>query len=391
MNDASRIDRPEYSQPLCTVLQIALIELLKSFDIHPKAVVGHSSGEIAAAYVTKSSFISIFYTDKKLDSYAIGALSLPSACRVAYYRGLLAAKLRNTGGAMMSINLRGQDVSAYLKRTGLSEHTKGIEVACFNSPLNCTISGPEVEIDVCKVQLDRDGVFAHKLNTGVAYHSSAMRLISDEYSELLGSLEFGDLDATSHVPMYSSVTGGVVTASELAVGKYWVDNMVSPVKFSDALQCIVSGSVKISDVAEIGPHSALRRAALDTLNSLLPKNKQMGYTSVLRRSKEAVQSVLEFAGYLFCRGNDISISAVNQQKGLLPILVDLPEYPFDHSHTYWAESRLSRDFRFRDPVDGDMLGNRFNDWNPLEPRWRNMWSIETSSWLGDHSVSTEIG
>jgi acyl transferase domain-containing protein len=51
MRSTNRIHRPEYSQPLCTALQIALVELLRSFDIEPFAVVGHSSGEIAAALV----------------------------------------------------------------------------------------------------------------------------------------------------------------------------------------------------------------------------------------------------------------------------------------------------------------------------------------------------
>lgn len=69
------IDAPEYSQPLCTVLQIALVELLKSFNINASAVVGHSSGEIAAAY-------------------AAGALSLPLACKIAYFRGQLVGKLK---------------------------------------------------------------------------------------------------------------------------------------------------------------------------------------------------------------------------------------------------------------------------------------------------------
>lgn len=68
---------PEYSQPLSTALQIALVQLLKSFGIAPKAVVGHSSGEIAAAY-------------------AIGALSLESACKASYFRGQLAGRLRET-------------------------------------------------------------------------------------------------------------------------------------------------------------------------------------------------------------------------------------------------------------------------------------------------------
>jgi acyl transferase domain-containing protein len=49
MKDQTHIDLPEYSQPLCTALQIALVDLLAEFRIIPSAVIGHSSGEIAAA------------------------------------------------------------------------------------------------------------------------------------------------------------------------------------------------------------------------------------------------------------------------------------------------------------------------------------------------------
>ena len=61
MHDASNIDRPEYSQPLTTALQIALFELLKSLGVHPQVVLGHSSGEIAAGYVYSSVSNNLFH------------------------------------------------------------------------------------------------------------------------------------------------------------------------------------------------------------------------------------------------------------------------------------------------------------------------------------------
>ena len=47
----SRVHLAEFSQPLCTAIQIALIDLLRSFGVTPSLVVGHSSGEIAAGLV----------------------------------------------------------------------------------------------------------------------------------------------------------------------------------------------------------------------------------------------------------------------------------------------------------------------------------------------------
>ncbi|TGJ81386.1 hypothetical protein E0Z10_g7369 [Xylaria hypoxylon] len=380
IRNPKNIDRPEYSQPLSTALQIALVELLKSFGISPKAVIGHSSGEIAAAYTT-------------------GSLTLQSACKVSYFRGQLAGRLKakaTSAGAMISVNLSHDQAMSYLKTTGNRDVEDSVHIACINSPINCTLSGPEHAIDIVKQQLDDKGIFAQKLKTGVAYHSSFMLIIASEYLLRMGTL---DADNTrSVIPMISTVTGRPVRLSVLATGQYWVDNLVSPVRFSDAIQLVTqkastlkTGLGSITDLVEIGPHSALKRPIQDTVTQV-GNRKQIRYASALNRSKDAVENVLELLGQLFCHGHEFNISEANRllSSPTPSFLVDCPEYPFDRSHIYWSESRLSRDFRLRKSVSGDFLGWQFHDWNPLEPRWRNLWSVETTPWIGDHVVSNTI-
>ncbi|KAG4264811.1 hypothetical protein FPRO03_00095 [Fusarium proliferatum] len=370
------IKKPQYSQPLATAVQIALVDLLASFGIIPKVVVGHSSGEIAAAY-------------------ACGGLSLESACKVSYFRGLLAGKLReaNTSspGAMLSINLATHHVSEYLEKTGVTT----VNVACINSPLNVTLSGTKEAIDKVKSQADQDGIFAQKLNTGVAYHSPSMKAIASEYLAALEGLTKGK-DGTS-IPMVSSVTGKRISPETLSTGQYWVDNMLSPVRFAEVVQVIVNknsarkpGLVNITDLIEIGPHPALRRPVKDTLSNMSVAANGVRYNYVLHRSHPAAQTTLELAGQLFCQGYPVSILAVNQKNKKENFLVDCPNYPFDRSQRYWAESRISRDFRLREVVKGELLGVKVSDWNPLEPRWRNFWSIDSSPWTGDHEISDTV-
>jgi NADPH:quinone reductase-like Zn-dependent oxidoreductase/malonyl CoA-acyl carrier protein transacylase/SAM-dependent methyltransferase/acyl carrier protein len=371
------IDKPEYSQPLSTAIQIALYELLVSFGITPKVVVGHSSGEIAAAY-------------------ASGGLSLTSACKASYFRGLLAGKLReakvSSPGAMLSINLAAHEVPEFLAKTG----NTSVNVACINSPLSSTLSGLEEAIDAIKAQADLDGIFAQKLRTGVAYHSPSMKAIADEYLAALGDLNPEKKDEVE-IPMISSVTGKLISHETSSTGQYWVDNMLSPVLFAQALQAMTSkesakklGLGNITNLVEIGPHPALRRPVKDTLSSLGNPKKEVRYAYPLHRSHLATQTTLELVGQLFCQGYDISIPAVNQQSAKGKFLVDCPEYPFDQAQRYWTESRLSRDFRLRGSVKGAMLGVRASDWNPLEPRWRNFWSIESSPWIRDHKISDTV-
>lgn len=330
------------------------------------------------------------------NSYAIGALSLQSACKVAYYRGQLAGKLKDANadcpGAMMSINLAEDQVPEYTKKIKTADIGNSICVACVNSPFNCTLSGREADIDLIKAQADEDGVFAQKLKTGVAYHSSSMQAIADEYRSLMGSLEGVDrqnLKAPAQILMISSVTGEAIIPAVLATAQYWVDNMVRTVRFADAINVLAQGlpNMKVTDLIEVGPHPALRRPVQDTLGKK-GDGAKIRYFSPLHRSQPAIRTMLELVGQLFCFGHDVSITTANQQTAQkkLPFLVDCPEYPFNHSQRYWAESRICRDYRLREPVEGELLGVRVSDWNPLEPRWRNFWSVETSPWIGHHKV-----
>ncbi|KAI1116621.1 hypothetical protein F5Y14DRAFT_49656 [Nemania sp. NC0429] len=376
------INLPQYSQPLTTALQVALVQLLKSFGIVPVAVVGHSSGEIAAAFAT-------------------GALCLQSACKVAYYRGKAADRIRReaeTPGAMMAVNLAEADVSSYISKAISSQDEIGnVVVACVNSPSNCTLSGPEKSIEFLKERFEEDGIFAKKLNTGVAYHSTMMESAVEEQirclSDLQASSDVADLEP---IPMVSSVTGNIVTSKQLRQARYWTDNMISPVKFSEAVLKMsklpvekLGGSQTITELIEVSPSSTLRRPVLDSLSPFFQSVglEQPKYYSALARSRSPVQTVLELAGSLFCLGHNVSITAVNSQSqsSLCP-LAHCPPYPFDKSLTYWSESRLSTDFRTRAPAPMQPLGLRSNDWNPLLPKWRNIVTTESLPWIKDHIV-----
>ena len=245
LRNHARINRPEFSQPLCTALQIALVELLGTFNIFPDVIVGHSSGEIAAAYTVR-------------------ALSLRSACKVAYHRGRLAERVAAASalqpGAMMAVNLAESEAESYLVKASLPGC---VSVACINSPTNVTLSGDEISIDQLQVGLEKDGVFARKLKTGVAYHSPAMHQVAGEYLSSLGRLESRELYGGNPF-MVSTVRSQKIATISLLDPQYWVDNLESPVRFDDALQYAVHTAPKvdglklITNYLEIGPHGALQ-------------------------------------------------------------------------------------------------------------------------------------
>jgi acyl transferase domain-containing protein len=376
------ISQAQYSQPICTALQIALVDLLKSLEILPVAVVGHSSGEIAAAYCT-------------------GALSIESACKVSYYRGLLASRMTEetaVKGAMMSINLAYDAVPGYLRKVfTASTIPPNLKVACINSPNNVTVSGDEDAIDTLKQALEQDAIFAMKLSTGIAYHSPAMGAIAAEYGALIGVLK-PCVEARPLIPMISTVTGSPVAAATIASAEYWVENLLSPVLFDTAMTALISSNEKTQDdmsrskpiyeLLEIGPHAALRRPCHEILEQHA-RGAEVRYNSVLWRNASAMNTVLDLVGTLYTHGYAASAIAANrwnlEPAGSLRCLVDLPKYPFNHTQHYWHESRISRDYRLRVDVPKSVLGVRCVDWNPLQPRWRKI--ISTKDAMGCRSCS----
>lgn len=390
-NAQSRINRPEYSQPICTAVQVAIVDLLASFAIYPRAVVGHSSGEIAAAY-------------------CLGAISQKSAWRIAYYRGLFAATLVRSdrpSGSMLSVNLSESQAHTYISKVKIEAGSIGLVVACINSHQNVTISGEKTQLRELTSILEEDKVFVRRLVVDVAYHSPHMHAIASEYAQSIQDLEKGH-PLSEMITMISSVTGKRTSHEELCTSQYWVANMVCPVKFSDALQQLCAQSAQkvrkkldrshlhrfhLNSLVEIGPHSALQGPIRENL-STVKGGDQIDYSSILIRSQPALQSALSSIGRIFCHGYPVNLDSVNQlyadvSKGPA-VLSTLPEYPFDHSRAYWHESRVSRNYRFLKQGRLDLLGKPVPDWNDLEAEWRHFIRVSEMPWVEDHAIKGSL-
>ena len=142
---SSSLDKAEFAQPLCTAIQIALVNLLQSWGISPAGVVGHSSGEIAAAY-------------------AAGAITQRESIIIAFYRGYITKGQKRDGG-MAAVGLGRQEVAPYM--------VPGVVIACENSPHSVTLSGDVATLDtvIAKIKEDRPDVLARRLRVEMAYHS----------------------------------------------------------------------------------------------------------------------------------------------------------------------------------------------------------------------------
>jgi acyl transferase domain-containing protein len=377
--DESQIELAKFSQPLSTILQVALADLLSSWRILPATVVGHSSGEIAAAY-----------------SY--GAITKQDAWKISYWRGQLCSKLPSKAphlqGSMMAVGLNPEAARPYVDAVEKGK----VVIACVNSPSSVTLSGDETGIDEILVALKSQNTFARKLRVQNAYHSHHMQLLADEYLRALEGMVPQNPGGKGTVKMASSVTGKCVTHVELGPS-YWVQNLVSPVLFSDAVETLLKNPTKgrrqahasepaFDYLLEIGPHAALKGPLRQIVQAHAAS--QIPYSSVLVRGENGSATALTAAGALFCCGTQIDIEAVNNIHGRPSPLTGLPSYPWNHSLKYWADSRISRARQNRKFGRHDLLGAPTQDSDELEPRWRHFLRVSDNPWIRDHVVHSSI-
>jgi acyl transferase domain-containing protein len=296
---------------------------------------------------------------------------------------------------MMSVGLSIKDIDQFL--TAMTPTPTPLVVACNNSPGNVTVSGEETQIAALKVVLDDAGIFNRKLKVNIAYHSPQMSKISADYINSIQDIEQGD-NTTQYSTMISTVTGQRISTEELLQPSYWGTNMVSKVCFVEAVEHICARNVRkkldgshlnnlqIDICIEVGPHPALSGPVRDITGS---KDRSIPYFPTIRRQSPAQISLLETAGKLHCHGYPINIEEINRKETdpfQAKSLCDLPEYPFDHSKSYFAESRISKGLRLRSQPKLDLLGKTNADWNPMDAKWRNFLKLSEIPWVEHHKV-----
>lgn len=389
---------------MCSALQISLVDLLASWNIHPDSVTGHSSGEIAAAYAT-------------------GALSMKDAIKVAYYRGLCASEVlanNEVKGAMIAVGMSAEAIKPYISSLSSGKS----DVACINSPLSATVSGDADAIDELADKLTEKSIFCRRLAVDVAYHSHHMKLVADEYLNAIATIAprsqhiiSEEPCQTNSVSFFSSVTGKNIQLEELGP-KYWVSNLLCQVNFSDSVKTLCFetntwhqrtrsskkrktkriGSAQKASVdclLEIGPHSALSGPIKQILQGNVKLNTgDILYLSILTRKKDAVKSALDVAATLASMNYPLDFEAINfagTTKRQRPrLLVDMPSYCWNHTRSYWAEPRLSRTYRNKSQPRTDLLGTLDNIACPFEPRWRNFIRVSEIPWIVDHKIQSDI-
>ena len=367
----------KFSQPICTALQLAIVDLLAQWGIEPCAAVGHSSGEMAAAY-------------------AAGIFSFENTIVTAYYRGVYmsngSAAATTVPGAMMAVGMSELEAIAELK----SYHGR-LSIAAINGPSSITLSGDKDAITELKDVLVVRKVFARELQITQAFHSHHMLPLAPGYKRALEKHE-NFLTRPAMHRMVSSVTARVADSDNMGPD-YWTANMVGTVKFSDALTGVLLDDLDEKNVdvlVEIGPHPALKGPARQVMSSL---KVEVPYLASLTRGVPDYVSLLTTAGQLFALGYPVDLAAVNSDvfmssNGTVSKvnsgnrLKNLPSYSWDHAK-YWAETRVIKEHRQRE-ARHTLLGARIPGSVETHPRWRNFLRRSEIPWLSDHQIEGKV-
>ncbi|RAH68387.1 putative polyketide synthase [Aspergillus aculeatinus CBS 121060] len=357
--DPDQMSKPDISQPLCTALQIGLINLLSSWSIRPTVVVGHSSGEIAAAY-------------------AAGAVPASSAILLAYLRGQAVLTVpQDERGEMAAVGMGRDQVRPYL--------IEGVEIACDNSPQSVTVAGPSAKIDQFAATLREiaPDTFCRRLRLNVAYHSATIKRVGHEYEKSVARCL--ELNAQM-LPMFSTLTKEVICKPSTLDAAYWRANLESPVQFHGAVKNMLDASNADLILVEVGPHAALSGPLKQIFQNHKAKYSPSYIPTLIRDDTDCQERLLSVVGGVFSRGGAASLCKVITPGQVLP---DLAPYPWQHGVRHWSESRLARDWRLCATYH-ELLGYRCTEATDTTPTWRNVLHLDAVPWLAEHVIQGQV-
>ncbi len=345
--ETSQIDRTDIAQPAIFALQVALVELWRSWGIFPTKVIGHSVGEVAAAY-------------------AASVYSLEDAVKIIYHR----SRLQHTTagqGRMMAVG-----VSMTEAQQLISRYNGTVQIAADNSPRLVTLTGAAASLEAIASDLAAAGTFLHHLPINYAFHSPQMDPIQDDLLAALADIH----PQPTRTPFVSTVTGEVASGTTMDAN-YWWDNVRKPVRFAPAIRCLVNEGH--TSFLEVGPHPALQHSIRDCLS----EQNQSGqiFHSLRRDTDESVEMLSNLAA-LHIYGLEINWSAVNQGTGHF---VELPKYVWQRQ-TYWLEVEDKRR-ELREPFVHPLLGVRQS---AATPTWQFQLDPRVLGYLDDHRLWDSI-
>ena len=300
------IHQTSYAQPALFAMGAAMHALFIQSGITPDYLLGHSIGELTAAYLA-------------------GVFSLADAAVLVTARGRLMQAC--PPGAMLAIQANEPAVEALL-----TDHPR-IAIAAVNGPTSVVVSGDPEALEPIREHCATHGIRATFLSVSHAFHSSLMDPALLEFEAIAESLTF----ASPTVPILSNLTGQIATSEQLASSRYWTRHLREPVRFCDSVvERLAAGECTF---VELSPHPVLAPAITDTLAQIAGRT-QSAVITTLHRNRPDQDALATALAKLHNHGHSPSWAALYPHART----VALPTYPFEHRQ-YWLAPAPTGDAR----------------------------------------------
>jgi phthiocerol/phenolphthiocerol synthesis type-I polyketide synthase C len=342
--DRETLSRADVAQPLLFAIQIGIVRALAGLGVAASAHLGHSVGEIAAAW-------------------AAGALSLDEAARVVLARSRCQQRTQGSG-RMAALALAGEATRALIE-----ELHSPIELAALNASQSVTVSGSAGEIERFAEAAQRRGLVFRLLDLDFAFHSREMDPIRDELTASLAGLSC----AAPRARLVSSVTGGAIEAERLDPTHWW-RNIRDPVRFAEAAGRLIGEGHRI--FLEIGPSPILGSYLNDALRVAGVEGRVLVSLSRKERDDDPFPQI---AARCHVAGHDLTAAPAfdgpADPRGL-------PLYPWERER-FWLDKTVEATHSADPPFDHPLLGFRRAGPGPF---WLNHLDTHVLPWIADHAI-----
>ncbi|MDM0038345.1 amino acid adenylation domain-containing protein [Variovorax sp. J22G21] len=295
--DPAALAPTSVTQPATFALEYALARQLLALGLKPAALIGHSVGEFAAAVLA-------------------GVMRLEDAARLVARRGALMQA--QPAGVMLTVRLPAVELQARLP--------EGLSLAAENGPTACVAAGPFDAIEALRVALEADGIPARLLQTSHAFHSAMMEPAVAPFEALVREVTL----SAPTLPIYSTLTGRLLSDAEATNPHYWARHLRETVRFSPAVRSVLA-EVPQAVFIEVGP-----RNTLATLVRQHASKAQPAPAVALLNDQPADEcSAWRLAaGRLWTQGVEIDLRKLDTRARKLRLR--LPTYPFERKR-FWVD------------------------------------------------------
>jgi acyl transferase domain-containing protein len=345
--DDFALDRVEVVQPALWAVMIALAETWRSLGVEPAAVIGHSQGEIAAAYIA-------------------GILTLEDAARIVTLRSKIIAQHLAGHGGMASIALSADSI-----RDVLADRTE-LNIAALNGPQSTVVAGAQQPLEELLSTLDERGIRVRRIPVDYASHSAHVDSLESELTAGLAPID----PSPGEIAFYSTVTGTLIEGTELTAD-YWFRNLRQPVLFHPVVETLVASHHTV--FIEPSPNPVL-------IPALAEFDSPITAIGSLHRNDGTHSRLLTAVAEAWTHGVDVDWAAQFPRARRVP----LPTYPFQRTR-YWMEGNAigaeSLAAAGQKALNHPLLSARVDQPDRREMLLTGRISLDTHPWLGDHLVA----